>query len=172
MTAYQKTIDRLFQLQFFGIKLGLNSTRRLLDRLGRPEKGQKFIHLAGTNGKGSVGAMIASILGRALASHKSQMQLFQSEDPALPRRVARAFRTVIEAIEADGSPELKRELGAVRQLLEVYEGLSLRGALRLASTLTRAEKGPLMTVIEPYPPAPASLEVDWEEIRRFLEAHE
>jgi dihydrofolate synthase/folylpolyglutamate synthase len=65
MTAYQKTIDRLFQLQFFGIKLGLNSTRRLLDRLGRPEKGQKFIHLAGTNGKGSVGAMIASILGQA-----------------------------------------------------------------------------------------------------------
>ncbi len=65
MTAYQKTIDRLYQLQFFGIKLGLNSTRRLLDRLGRPEKGQKFIHLAGTNGKGSVGAMIAAILGQA-----------------------------------------------------------------------------------------------------------
>jgi dihydrofolate synthase/folylpolyglutamate synthase len=65
MTAYEKAIDRLFQLQFFGIKLGLNSTRRLLDRLGRPEKGQKFIHLAGTNGKGSVGAMIASILDQA-----------------------------------------------------------------------------------------------------------
>ncbi len=65
MTAYQKCIDRLFGLQMFGIKLGLNSTRNLLDRLGRPEEGLDFIHLAGTNGKGSVGAMIAAILGRA-----------------------------------------------------------------------------------------------------------
>ncbi|MBU0513651.1 MAG: bifunctional folylpolyglutamate synthase/dihydrofolate synthase [Proteobacteria bacterium] len=65
MTVYQKCVDRLFGLQMFGIKLGLNSTRNLLDRLGRPEDGLNFIHLAGTNGKGSVGAMIAAILDRA-----------------------------------------------------------------------------------------------------------
>jgi len=65
MTAYRKCVDRLFGLQMFGIKLGLNSTRNLLDRLGRPEEGLNFIHLAGTNGKGSVGAMITAVLSRA-----------------------------------------------------------------------------------------------------------
>ena len=65
MTAYQKCIDRLFNLQMFGIKLGLNSTRNLLDRLGRPDEKLEYIHLAGTNGKGSVGAMLASIFKAA-----------------------------------------------------------------------------------------------------------
>lgn len=46
------------QLEFFGIKLGLDQITELLARLGNPEKQLRFIHLAGTNGKGSVCAMI------------------------------------------------------------------------------------------------------------------
>lgn len=42
----------------FGIRLGLDSTRELLRRAGNPEKYLKFIHLAGTNGKGSTAAML------------------------------------------------------------------------------------------------------------------
>ena len=42
----------------FGIRLGLDSTKELLRRAGNPEKYLKFIHLAGTNGKGSTAAML------------------------------------------------------------------------------------------------------------------
>lgn len=55
----------LYGLEFFGIKLGLDNITELLRRLGNPHKGMKFIHIAGTNGKGSVTAMIYSILKEA-----------------------------------------------------------------------------------------------------------
>lgn len=41
---------------------GLSRTQELLHRMGNPEKRLKFVHIAGTNGKGSTAAMIASIL--------------------------------------------------------------------------------------------------------------
>ena len=50
--------DWLAGLEFFGVKLGLHQTRMLFDELGAPDKSLKFIHLAGSNGKGSTGAMI------------------------------------------------------------------------------------------------------------------
>lgn len=62
MSAYTKALDRLYALQKFGIKLGLNSTQNLLERLGNPHQGIKCVHLAGTNGKGSVGAMLEAAL--------------------------------------------------------------------------------------------------------------
>ena len=62
MSAYSKAIERLYALQKFGIKLGLNSTQNLLERLGNPHQGLKCVHIAGTNGKGSVGAMIEAAL--------------------------------------------------------------------------------------------------------------
>ena len=65
MMDYRQSLDYLFSLQKFGIKLGLSSTRNLLERLGRPEQGLPILHIAGTNGKGSVGASVASILRQA-----------------------------------------------------------------------------------------------------------
>ncbi len=62
MDAYAKALDRLYALQKFGIKLGLNSTQNLLERLGNPHQGLKCVHLAGTNGKGSVGAVLEATL--------------------------------------------------------------------------------------------------------------
>ena len=44
---------------------GIENTRRLLARLGDPQKELKFVHIAGTNGKGSATAMLASILCKA-----------------------------------------------------------------------------------------------------------
>ncbi|MEI6278222.1 MAG: folylpolyglutamate synthase/dihydrofolate synthase family protein [Verrucomicrobiae bacterium] len=51
--------------QFFGVKLGLDNTRRLLDAAGCPEKNLRIFHVAGTNGKGSVCAMLDSIFRAA-----------------------------------------------------------------------------------------------------------
>ena len=46
-------------------RLGLDRTRTLLSALGEPQKKLKFIHVAGTNGKGSTCAMLASIMQAA-----------------------------------------------------------------------------------------------------------
>jgi dihydrofolate synthase/folylpolyglutamate synthase len=60
-TAYSVAIDWLFATQNRGVKLGLDNVRRLLANLGNPENELRFVHVAGTNGKGSVCAMIDSI---------------------------------------------------------------------------------------------------------------
>ncbi len=59
--TYHEALAWLFGTQLFGIKLGLENIQRLLRGLNLPGD-QKFIHVAGTNGKGSVCAMIDSIL--------------------------------------------------------------------------------------------------------------
>lgn len=59
---YPSSLDYLYGLQRFGIKLGLENIRALLARLGHPEDRFKIIHVAGTNGKGSVCATLAEIL--------------------------------------------------------------------------------------------------------------
>jgi dihydrofolate synthase/folylpolyglutamate synthase len=51
-------LDRLFALELFGIKLGLDNIRTILAALGNPERAWRSIHIAGTNGKGSVAAMV------------------------------------------------------------------------------------------------------------------
>ena len=48
-----------------GSRPGLERVRELLDRMGCPEKALKYVHIAGTNGKGSTAAMTASILQNA-----------------------------------------------------------------------------------------------------------
>ena len=65
MEDYKQLLDWAYDLQKFGIKLGLSSTRSLLDRLGNPHERLKTIHVGGTNGKGSVSAMISAVLTEA-----------------------------------------------------------------------------------------------------------
>ena len=60
--SYKEIIASLYGLQKYGIKFGLSKTTNLLKALGNPHKGRKYIHIAGSNGKGSVGAMVESIL--------------------------------------------------------------------------------------------------------------
>jgi len=62
---YTETIEYLFGIRLFGQKLGLETMRELLRQLGNPEHNLRFIHIAGTNGKGSVAAMCASVLATA-----------------------------------------------------------------------------------------------------------
>src|SRR5204863_6622300 len=51
-------VERLFALEQFGIKLGLENIRTILAALGNPERAYRSIHVGGTNGKGSVVAMV------------------------------------------------------------------------------------------------------------------
>lgn len=62
---YHQALAYLDSLQVHKIKLGLDSMRSFLDRVGSPEKRLRCVHVAGTNGKGSVCATLAAIAGRA-----------------------------------------------------------------------------------------------------------
>ena len=64
-TAYEDSVKSLYGLQKFGIKFGLSKTENLLEAFGNPHVGRRFIHLAGTNGKGSTAAFMASVLREA-----------------------------------------------------------------------------------------------------------
>ena len=55
----------LDEVSKYGSVLGLESMRELLDRLGNPQNELKFIHISGTNGKGSVLAYLSTILSGA-----------------------------------------------------------------------------------------------------------
>src|SRR5213595_3159737 len=58
---YKEAIDYLYSLRLFGTKLGLENTFRLAKLVGNPQERLRFIHVAGTNGKGSTCAMLESI---------------------------------------------------------------------------------------------------------------
>jgi dihydrofolate synthase / folylpolyglutamate synthase len=59
--TYTETIQFLYDLRWFGAKLGLENTFRLARLAGNPQEKLRFIHVAGTNGKGSTCAMLESI---------------------------------------------------------------------------------------------------------------
>jgi dihydrofolate synthase/folylpolyglutamate synthase len=59
--TYAESIEFLYGLRLFGLKLGLENTRTLAGLAGDPHHKLEFIHVAGTNGKGSVSAMLESV---------------------------------------------------------------------------------------------------------------
>ncbi len=61
-SAYRSALASMFRLHRFGIKLGLDTITAMLSALGDPHKQFQTIHIAGTNGKGSVAAMLTAIL--------------------------------------------------------------------------------------------------------------
>ena len=82
----QEAKNYLETISSTGIILGLETIKNLLDELGNPQEDLKFVHLAGTNGKGSVVAYLASITQEAgyktgqytsppLLSKREQMQI-------------------------------------------------------------------------------------------------
>lgn len=55
-------IEKLYSYSKFGIKLGLENMHKIMDSLGNPQNSYKIVHIAGTNGKGSVASIIESVL--------------------------------------------------------------------------------------------------------------
>ena len=108
--------DYLGHLQHFGIKLGLENISTLCAALGNPQNRFLSVHVAGTNGKGSVSAMLA----RIMCGHGLSTGLYTS--PHLAR--------VEERIQVDGAmipPRRFRELLA--QLKNVIDRLTAEGRL-------------------------------------------
>ncbi len=58
----KECIDYVHMTKWTGSKPGLSRTRKLLDELGKPQNKLKFVHIVGTNGKGSAAAMLSNVL--------------------------------------------------------------------------------------------------------------
>ena len=93
----------MYGLHRFGIKLGLATIRKILKGLGNPQRGFACIHVAGTNGKGSVASSLASILHRSgftaglytsphLVSFNERIQI--NNHPIANERVVAAYNAV------------------------------------------------------------------------------
>jgi dihydrofolate synthase / folylpolyglutamate synthase len=91
-----------------GAKFGLDRMERLLEELGHPEAGQRFVHVAGTNGKGSTCAAIRAVLqagglrtGLYTSPHLQEPteRIQIGGEPVSPERFAEAFEPVHAAAE-------------------------------------------------------------------------
>ncbi len=60
--TYEIALEKIHSLLTFGSRPGLDRMRELLRRLGNPQDKLRYIHVAGTNGKGSVCAVLSSVL--------------------------------------------------------------------------------------------------------------
>ncbi len=60
--TYDEALQYIHSVEWLGSRPGLSRTQELLKKLGDPQKDMKFIHVAGTNGKGSTCAMLNSVL--------------------------------------------------------------------------------------------------------------
>jgi len=101
-------LSYLFSLEQFGIKFGLDSIRALLARIGSPQLAYRSIHVAGTNGKGSVVAMVDAILRRA--GHRSGRY-------TSPHLIDLSERFVVDGRPV-GAEEMSRAAGEVRRAIE------------------------------------------------------
>ncbi len=63
--TYLEAIQFLYSLRWFGAKFGLSNTLKLAELAGNPHQRLRFIHVAGTNGKGSTCAMLESVYRQA-----------------------------------------------------------------------------------------------------------
>ena len=111
----------LFALEQFGIKFGLENIATIVARLGHPQRAFRSIHIAGTNGKGSVTAMVDAAL-RA-AGHRSARY-------TSPHLVDLSERFVIDG-RAVTSDALRAAAADVR---DAIEGLIAGGGLQLQPT--------------------------------------
>ena len=63
--SYKSCLKEMYAFRRFGIKLGLSTIQTILKGLQNPQNGFQSIHVAGTNGKGSIASLLAAILKEA-----------------------------------------------------------------------------------------------------------
>lgn len=63
--TYREVVDKIENIRRFGNLTGVEITAQMLEQLGDPQEGMNLIHIAGTNGKGSVSAFLCAMLREA-----------------------------------------------------------------------------------------------------------
>lgn len=124
--TYAAALDYLHGLAVFGARFGLETTQRMAAALGNPQERLRFVHVAGTNGKGSTCAMLESIYRAAglhvglftsphLVSFRERMQV--NRQLISEADVARLVEEVISSQCLVISPERMRTSGLQPQSL-------------------------------------------------------
>ncbi len=109
--AYRRALDWIHNIGRFGIKPGLQRIEALLSLLGNPHRRLKYIHIGGTNGKGSTAAMIAAVL---------QASGYRTALYTSPYILAFNNRMSVNGCDIDSS-ELVRLVEQVRPLAETID---------------------------------------------------
>lgn len=126
--TYSESIQFLYELRQFGTKLGLENSRKLAALAGNPQERLRFIHVAGTNGKGSTCAMLESIYrasGMRVGLYTSPHLVSFRERMQVNRELASEADIARLATEARGWLE-EFESGAVPTFFEVVTVMALR----------------------------------------------
>jgi dihydrofolate synthase / folylpolyglutamate synthase len=110
---YEECLASLFRLHRFGIKLGLETIGAMLTALDNPQRRYRCIHIAGTNGKGSVAAMLAEILrsagfkvGRYTSPHLERFneRICINNEPVDDVEVVRSCRRALKIADLPRQP--------------------------------------------------------------------
>jgi dihydrofolate synthase/folylpolyglutamate synthase len=116
--TYAEAIQFLYGLQLFGTHFGLERTFKLAELAGHPQKKLRFIHVAGTNGKGSTCAMLESIYRAAglrvglftsphLVSFRERMQINRQLIPQNEIvRLVTEIQPLLNQFPADNHPTM------------------------------------------------------------------
>jgi dihydrofolate synthase/folylpolyglutamate synthase len=111
--SYTGAVKYLYDLQRHSIKLGLERTEKVLAVLGNPHRRSLSVHIAGTNGKGSVAAMVASML----RSEGFRVGLFTSPHlVSFTERIRINNSQISEAEVVRLTGEIKEKISAVAAL--------------------------------------------------------
>lgn len=111
---YEQAMEYLEEMNQLGSVLGLKSCRELCRRLGDPQKDLKFVHIAGTNGKGSILAYISTVLTQA--GYKTG------------RYVSPTIRDYRERIQVNGRMITKKAVGElIEQIREAADSMTADG---------------------------------------------
>lgn len=130
--TYSEAIQFLYGLRWFGAKFGLQNTFKLAALAGNPQHQLRFIHIAGTNGKGSTAAMLESIYRAA----GLRVGLFTS-----PHLVSFG-----ERIQVNRRPIPEDDIA---RLVEEMEGLLKQGWGALAQHARHADPSPAADSLTP-----------------------
>ena len=133
---YDEITTAYYALGHFNGPPGLKSINALCQKLGQPQKALRYIHIAGTNGKGSCAAMLAAIL----RADGRRVGLFTSPD----------LTDIRERIQIDGSPVSRESfLRAAEQVFAAAgENLSFFDAITATAFLCFREAGCDVVVLE------------------------
>lgn len=120
--TYQMALEQISSLLHFGSMPGLERITKLLEQMGNPQNRLRFVHVAGTNGKGSTCSLFSSVLTAAgyrtglyispyILDFRERMQI---DGEMIPKEelsiLVEEFMPLVRQMEADGEPITEFEL--------------------------------------------------------------
>ncbi len=160
--TYEQATEYIDSFLIFGSKLGLERVTKLLNDLGNPQDKLKFIHVAGTNGKGSVCAYCSSILQQAgyktglftspyIIDFRERFQIngeMISEDELI--KIVEKIKSIVDTYPADEIPtefEIVTAIGMMYFYQNNCDVVVLEVGLGGRFDSTNVIKNPLVSVI-------------------------